>query len=103
MAFDLSELGREKAAKLIVKYSDVDEKDVLSLLESCEGRDFEVANVLFHARDKGKLSEYIENLRKYHKEHLGFVHPDIRRGEGINGAIDADIFFRKCYKDLGVA
>ena len=39
---------------------------------------WDVANVLLHAADKGKIEDVLSELEKHWKEHLQFQHPEIR-------------------------
>lgn len=47
---------------------------------------WDVANVLLHASDKGKVDDVLIELEKHWKEHLQFQHPEIR------GAVESELF-----------
>ncbi len=64
---------------------------------------YDVANVLLHADDQGKVSEVLNILEEHYESHLQFQHPDIRgtfSNLGVNPT--KEIFLRICQQTLGL-
>lgn len=65
---------------------------------------YDVANMMLHAADKGKVDEVLTILEKHWEEHLHFQHPEIRGTveslPGINQT--QQTFLRICQEVLGL-
>ena len=64
---------------------------------------YDVANVLLHAADQGKVEEILGLLEEHYKTHLQFQHPEIRGTVkdallGVNPT--QDVFLRLCRVNL---
>ena len=78
----------------------------LALFRNCgTGLSFDVANVLLHAVQQGKVEEVLGILEQHYEEHLQYQHPDIRGTVcgGLGENKTPEVFLRICTETLGLA
>mgnify|MGYP001560837604 CR=1 FL=1 len=63
---------------------------------------WDVANILLHAADKGKVDDTLVELEKHWEEHLQFQHPEIRGTveDKLLGINKTRIMFLRVCKDV---
>ncbi len=72
------------------------------IVNNYEGQDVNALSTLAYAAEKNRFDEFTGKLETHYNESLQFVHPEARKLQQVPGALRAEYFFMRCYKELGI-
>ena len=103
--FEIEDKNRIKLVDESILNNTQDEElrqEIIDIINNYEGRDADALSILMYASERNRLREFMDKLTSHYKDSLQFVHPDARRVNFMPGALRAEVFIIKCFKEMDI-